>query len=77
MNLAGPRTGLEMMTPLGSTHADLQLLQRGRLFPQPDRARQDARPSCWRMLDQRMEVHLKKAGSIEFAQIFDEVMPRR
>jgi hypothetical protein len=24
-------------------------------------------------LDARMEVHLKKAGSIEFAQIFDEV----
>ena len=24
-------------------------------------------------LDQRMEVHLKKPGSIEFAQIFDEV----
>ena len=28
-------------------------------------------------LEQRMDANVKKAGSIEFAQIFDEAMKRR
>ena len=54
-------------------HADVELLQRGRLCAQPRRARQDRPPNCWPRWTQRMEVNIKKPGSIEFGQIFDEV----
>ena len=72
MNLAGPRTGLEMMEAVARDDADRELLQPGRLLSQHHRAREN-RGRAAGALDERMEIHLKKPGAIEFAQVFDEV----
>jgi hypothetical protein len=76
MNLAGPRTGLEMMTPLGSRMPTSNFFSEGGYSRNPI-VRERTAAELLAMLDQRMELHMKKPGAIEFAQIFDEVMPRR
>jgi hypothetical protein len=75
MNLAGPRTGLEMMTPLGSR------MPTSNFFSEDGYARnpivQDKTAGeLLATLRSRMEVYLTRAGSLEFAQIFDEVARR-
>ena len=76
MNLAGPRTGLEMMTPLGSRMPTSNFFSEGGYSRNPI-VRERTAAELLAMLDQRMEFHMKKPGAIEFAQIFDEVTPRR
>jgi len=75
MNLAGPRTGLEMMTPVGSTMPTSNFFSEGGYARNPV-VRDKSAAELLATLDARMEVHLKKPGSIEFAQIFDEVARR-
>jgi hypothetical protein len=75
MNLAGPRTGLEMMTPVGSRMPTPNFFSEGGYSRNPV-VRDKTAGELLATLDQRMEVHLKKPGSIEFAQIFDEVARR-
>jgi hypothetical protein len=72
MNLAGPGTGLEMMTPLGRQMPTPNFFSEGGYTRNPV-VRDKTAAELLAALDQRMEVHLKKAGSIEFAQAFDEV----
>jgi hypothetical protein len=72
MNLAGPGTGLEMMTPLGRQMPTPNFFSEGGYSRNPV-VRDKTAAELLATLDQRMEVHLKKSGSIEFAQIFDEV----
>jgi hypothetical protein len=72
MNLAGPRTGLEMMTPVGSRMPTSNFFSEGGYSRNPV-VHEKTGGELLAALDQRMEVHLKKPGSIEFAQIFDEV----
>jgi hypothetical protein len=76
MNLAGPRTGLEMMTPLGARMPTSNFFSEGAYGRNPI-VRDKSAAELLALLDQRMEVHLKKPGAIEFAQIFDELMQRR
>lgn len=76
MNLAGPRTGLEMMTPLGSRMPTSNFFSEGGYSRNPI-VRERTGAELLAMLEQRMDVHMKKPGSIEFAQIFDEVMRQR
>jgi hypothetical protein len=76
MNLAGPRTGLEMMTPLGARMPTANFFSEAAYGRNPI-VRDKTGAELLAALDQRMEVHLKKAGSIEFAQIFDELLQRR
>jgi hypothetical protein len=76
MNLAGPRTGLEMMTPLGARMPTSNFFSEGAYGRNPI-VRDKSAAELLSTLDQRMEVHLKKQGSIEFAQIFDELLQRR
>jgi hypothetical protein len=76
MNLAGPRTGLEMMTPLGARMPTSNFFSEGAYGRNPI-VRDRTAGELLAILDQRMEAHLKKQGSIEFAQIFDELMQRR
>jgi hypothetical protein len=76
MNLAGPRTGLEMMTPLGTRMPTSNFFSEGAYARNPI-VRDKSAAELLALLDQRMEAHLKRAGSIEFAQIFDELMQRR
>jgi hypothetical protein len=75
MNLAGPRTGLEMMTPIGSRMPTSNFFSEGGYSRNPV-VRDRSAAELLATLEQRMEVHLKKPGSIEFAQIFDEVARR-
>jgi hypothetical protein len=75
MNLAGPRTGLEMMTPVGSRMPTSNFFSEGGYARNPVVHNKTA-GELLATLDARMEVHLKKPGSIEFAQIFDEVARR-
>jgi hypothetical protein len=72
MNLAGPGTGLEMMTPLGGKVPTANFFSEGGYSRNPI-VRDKTAAELLAALEQRMEVHLKKAGSIEFAQVFDEV----
>jgi hypothetical protein len=72
MNLAGPGTGLEMMTPVGRDMPTANFFSEGGYTRNPI-VRDKTAAELLVALEARMEVHLKKAGSIEFARIFDEV----
>ena len=72
MNLAGPGTGLEMMTPLGREMPTANFFSEGGYARNPV-VRDRSAAELLATLEARMEVHLKKTGSIEFARIFDEV----
>jgi hypothetical protein len=76
MNLAGPRTGLEMMTPLGSRMPTSNFFSEGGYSRNPI-VRERTGAELLAQLDHRMEFHMKKPGAIEFAQIFDQVMQQR
>jgi hypothetical protein len=75
MNLAGPATGLEMMTPLGRQMPTANFFSEGGYARNPVVQNKTA-AELLAVLESRMEVHLKKPGSIEFAQIFDQVARR-
>jgi hypothetical protein len=72
MNLAGPGTGLEMMTPVGRDMPTANFFSEGGYARNPI-VRDRTAAELLAALEARMEVHLKKAGSLEFARIFDEV----
>jgi hypothetical protein len=76
MNLAGPATGLEMMTPLGRGMPTANFFSEGAYARNPV-VRDRTAAELLATLDARMEVHLKKPGSVEFARIFDEVAGNR
>jgi hypothetical protein len=75
MNLAGPATGLEMMTPLGRQMPTANFFSEGGYARNPVVQNKTA-AELLAALESRMEVHLKKPGSIEFAQIFDQFARR-
>ena len=75
MNLAGPRTGLEMMTPVGSRMPTPNFFSEGGYSRNPV-VHNKTGAELLATLDQRMEFHMKKPGSIEFGQFFDEVARR-
>jgi hypothetical protein len=61
-----------MMTPLGRQMPTPNFFSEGGYSRNPV-VRDKTAAELLATLDQRMEVHLKKPGSIEFAKIFDEV----
>ena len=75
MNLAGPRTGLEMMTALGRTMPTANFFSEGGYYRNTI-VREKTAAELLAALEQRMEVNIKKPGAVEFAQIFDEVARR-
>jgi hypothetical protein len=76
MNLAGPRTGLEMMEPVGRTMPTANFFSQGGYYRNTI-VRERTGAELLAALDDRMNVHMTKAGSIEFAQVFDEVIAGR
>lgn len=72
MNLAGPRTGLEMMTPLAQNVPTSNFFSQGGYY-RNGIVRERTSSELMKALEQRMDANMKKAGSVEFAQIFDEV----
>ena len=76
MNLAGPRTGLEMMTPLGRTIPTPNFFSRGG-YERNSVVRERMASDLLLELGRRMELGLLKPGSIEFAAAFDAVATGR
>jgi hypothetical protein len=72
MNLAGPRTGLEMLTPVAQNMPTSNFFSQGGYYRNTI-VREKTAIELLRALEGRMEVNIKKPGAIEFAQIFDEV----
>ncbi|MEQ1648150.1 MAG: hypothetical protein ABL898_06135 [Hyphomicrobiaceae bacterium] len=72
MNLAGPRTGLEMMQAVGRTMPTSNFFSQGGYYRNTI-VREKNGMQLLAALEERMEAGLKKPGSIEFAQVFDEV----
>ena len=72
MNLAGPRTGLEMLTPVAQNMPTSNFFSQGGYY-RNSIVREKTAIELLRALEGRMEVNIKKPGAIEFAQIFDEV----
>lgn len=76
MNLAGPSTGLEMMTPIGRTAPTPNFFSRLGYERNPV-VHERSGAELLQRLDEIMDVHVKKPGSIEFAAAFDEAMSIR
>ncbi|MFV0295024.1 MAG: hypothetical protein ACK5JT_02770 [Hyphomicrobiaceae bacterium] len=76
MNLAGPRTGLEMMDRTGLRMPTANFFSR-RAYYRNTIVRDKSSAALLHALDQRMQENLKQQGSISFAQAFDTVLGRR
>ena len=75
MNLAGPRTGLEMMTPVAQSMPTANFFSEAGYYRNTI-VREKTAAELLRALNDRMEVNIKKPGAVEFAQVFDEVAPK-
>jgi hypothetical protein len=76
MNLAGPATGLEMMEPVGRHMPTANFFSEDGYYRNPI-VRERSAQELLLALEERMEANVKQPGSIEFAQVFDEVARRR
>ncbi len=76
MNLAGPRTGLEMMQPIGRTMPTANFFSQAGYYRNTI-VREKTGAELLMALDARMQPGLKKAGAIEFAKAFEEARARR
>jgi len=75
MNLAGPRTGLEMMTPVARDMPTTNFFSEAGYYRNTI-VRDKTAAELLRALNDRMEVNIKKPGAVEFGQVFDEVARR-
>jgi hypothetical protein len=73
MNLAGPRTGLEMMQPVGKAMPTANFFAQAGYYRNTI-VREKTGEQLLLALDQRMEEGLKQPGAIEFSAVFDEVL---
>lgn len=76
MNLAGPRTGLEMMEEPGRDMPTTNFFSRVGYYRNTI-VRDRTAAELLTALDERMAVHLTKPGSLEFISAFDEVIRER
>ena len=75
MNLAGPRTGLEMMEPVGRSMPTANFFSQGGYYRNTI-VREKTAAELLKALDERMELGLRKPGALEFAAAFDEAARR-
>lgn len=73
MNLAGPRTGLEMLDPHGNAAPTANFFSQAGYYRNTI-VREKTGGELLAAIDQRMTENMARAGSIEFATVFDEVM---
>jgi hypothetical protein len=73
MNLAGPRTGLEMMEPVGRTMPTSNFFAQSAYY-RNSIAREKSGAELLKALDDKMDTCVKKPGSLEFLAAFDEVL---
>ena len=73
MNLAGPRTGLEMMEPAGAAAPTANFFSRAAYWRNTI-VREKTGGELLAAIDQRMNENMVRAGSVEFVAVFDETM---
>lgn len=76
MNLAGPGTGLEMMTPIGRRMPTSNFFSRA-AYGRNTIVREKTGAELLAALEQRMRINEKRQGAVEFARIFDELTAKR
>jgi hypothetical protein len=76
MNLAGPRTGLEMMQPIARGMPTSNFFSQGGYY-RNSIVREKTAAELLAALNERMEVNVKKPGAVEFAAAFDEIEARQ
>ncbi len=76
MNLAGPSTGLEMMTSVGLSMPTVNFFSR-RGYERNSIVRGNTSRELLEALKKRMDINSKNKGAIEFEEVFDEVMGRK
>lgn len=76
MNLAGPQTGLDMMSPVGSRMPTANFFTE-RAYNRNPIVKGRTSAELLAALDDRMNHNLRRAGSIEFGKVFDAVLARR
>jgi hypothetical protein len=76
MNLAGPRTGLDMMEAAGRNVPTSNFFSRTGYYRNTI-VRERTSAELIQAIDERMGVNIQKPGAIEFINIFDEVMRER
>jgi hypothetical protein len=76
MNLAGPATGLEMLSQLATGVPTPNFFSRGG-YERNSVVRGRTARELLLELDKRMEGHMSKPGTVEFAQAFDDVAAAR
>lgn len=72
MNLAGPRTGLDMMEPALAQVPTANFFARGG-YERNSIVRQRTAAELLKALDDRMDANEKNPGAIEFARVFDSL----
>lgn len=72
MNLAGPRTGLDMMEPAVASVPTANYFSRGG-YERNSIVRQRTASELLKALDERMDVNEKNPGAVEFARVFDSL----
>ena len=75
MNLAGPRTGLEMMEPVGSAAPTANFFAQGAYYRNTI-VREKTAGELLAAIDGRMNESALRPGAAEFAAVFDEVSGR-
>ncbi len=75
MNLSGPRTGLEMMEPVGRLAPSANFFTKAAYF-RNSIVREKTAAELLAAIDHRMNENMTRPGSIEFATVFDEVVGR-
>jgi hypothetical protein len=73
MNLAGPRSGLELMEPIGRTMPTANLFEQGGYYRNTI-VREKTGAELLKALDDRMDISIKRPGAVEFLAVFDEVI---
>ena len=76
MNLAGPGTGLEMMTSVGLTMPTVNFFSR-RGYERNTIVRDGTSKDLLRKLAERMDVNVKNSGAQEFYAVFEEAAAQR
>ena len=72
MNLAGPMTGIEMMTPAAKNAPTTNFFARAAYWRNTI-VRGKSASELLKALDERMETNLKNSGAVTFMEVFDEV----
>lgn len=73
MNLAGPRSGLELMEPIGRTMPTANVFEQGGYY-RNSIVREKTGGELLTALDFRMDINIRRPGAVEFLAAFDEVM---